>query len=175
MTVTDKIAAILIDYRESQAEPTTDKPRGPNGSKRYTQELADEICARLASGESLRSICKTEGFPHDATVYRWSLDAEHPFSKQYANARQIGYTHLAEELLEIADDGSKDYIERENKDGEPFKAVDHDHIARSRLRVDTRKWLLSKMLPKVYGDRIEHTGEDGAPIKIVMIPGYERI
>jgi hypothetical protein len=150
------------------------KAGAPRGSRLYTQELADEICERLANGESLNSIGKTEGFPHATTIYRWALDTEHPFAEKYAQARKIGYAHLAEELLEIADDGSNDFVERKNKDGETFKAVDHDHIARSRLRVDTRKWLLSKMLPKVYGDRIEHTGEDGAPIKIQFLPGDER-
>jgi len=62
--------------------------------------------------------------------------------------------HFAEEILEIADDGSNDWIERELESGHVVKVADHKHIARSRLRVDTRKWLMSKLLPKKYGDRL---------------------
>jgi hypothetical protein len=73
-------------------------------------------------------------------------------------ARESGYHKMADELLEIADDASNDFMERKGKDGEAVMVVDHDHIARSRLRVDTRKWLLSKALPKVYGDKLELAG-----------------
>jgi hypothetical protein len=66
---------------------------------------------------------------------------------------------MADDMLEIADDSTKDYVERENKDGSKYTAVDHDHIARARLRVDTRKWLLSKALPKVFGDKVIGVGE----------------
>ena len=76
-------------------------------------------------------------------------------------ARARGWLpRLADEILEIADDSSSDYVERENKDGSTYIAVDHDHIARARLRVDARKWLLAKALPKMFGDRTvaEHSG-----------------
>lgn len=102
----------------------------------YSQELADKICDRLAAGETLRAICKSEGMPSEMTVRRWALDAESPFSSQYARAREIGYHAMADELLEIADGGSGD-------------------AQRDRLSVETRKWLLSKALPKVYGDRLD--------------------
>ena len=71
---------------------------------------------------------------------------------------------MADELLEIADDGRNDRIADE--DGN--ERTDHDVIARSRLRVDTRKWLLSKALPKIYGDKVqnEHSGPGGAPIAV---------
>jgi hypothetical protein len=85
----------------------------------------------------------------------------------YHGARQVQafargrYLKLADELLEIADDGTNDWMRRTGKDGEDLGwAINGEHIARSRLRVDTRKWLLSKCLPKIFGDRItaEHTG-----------------
>jgi hypothetical protein len=81
-------------------------------------------------------------------------------------AREVGYIKMGDELLEIADDASNDWLERQNKDGATFKVVDQENISRSRLRVDTRKWLLSKMLPKVFGDRLsaEVSGKDGAPL-----------
>ncbi len=73
---------------------------------------------------------------------------------------------MADELLQIADDATSDITKLESDDGR--EVVNHEHIARSKLRVDTRKWLLSKCLPKVYGDKLlnEHSGPDGAPIEV---------
>jgi hypothetical protein len=84
-------------------------------------------------------------------------------------AREIGYLRLADELLDISDDATNDYMIRKNGDDDE-EVVNHDHIARSRLRVDTRKWLLSKMLPKVFGDKItqEVTGKDGTALIPVL-------
>jgi hypothetical protein len=85
------------------------------------------------------------------------------FFAQYTQAREIGYMAMADEALEIADDGRNDTYKTE----EGQEATNHDVIARSRLRVDTRKWLLSKALPKVFGDKIvqEHVGKDGGAIE----------
>jgi hypothetical protein len=104
--------------------------------------------------------------PAESTVRLWSLKDEGEFPAKYARAREVGYLRLADELLEISDDGTNDYTT--NKDGE--EVVNYDHIARSKLRVDTRKWLLSKMLPKVFGDKItqEVTGKDGAALIPVL-------
>jgi hypothetical protein len=145
-------------------EPPTGKPGRPT---LYTQELADEICTRLALGESLRAICRDDNKPDERTVREWAQDVKHPFSPHYVRARELGYLKMADELLEISDDGSNDWMEREGKDGSSYTVADHEHIARSRLRVDTRKWLLSKALPKVYGEKVttELTGKDGGPIE----------
>ena len=91
-----------------------------------------------------------------------------PFSDRYARAREIGYAHLAEEILEISDNSEGDFIERPGKDGEMTKVVDHEAIARARLRVNSRKWMLSKMLAGVSGDRLvtRLTGKDGGPVEI---------
>lgn len=132
----------------------------------YTEKVAKEICDRLADGESLNSICKDDGMPSERTVRTWALDKNHPFSPKYAQAREIGYLKMADELLDIADDGTNDWMVREREDGSSTELVNHEHIQRSKLRVDTRKWLLSKMLPKVFGDKVQHTGDDGdGPVK----------
>ena len=78
---------------------------------------------------------------------------------------------LADEILEIADDSNRDLIER--ADG--VLTVDHEHIQRARLRVDTRKWILSKMLPKVYGDKFQVGGDGGEPLTFKFIPGDEKL
>ena len=109
----------------------------------YTPELGETICGRLAEGNTLSSICKEQpDLPSERTIRRWALDPEHPFSPQYARAREIGYHKMADDLLDIAD----------NEETDPGK------VARDRLRTDKRQWLLSKALPKVYGDKIELRG-----------------
>lgn len=120
----------------------------------YTQELAGEICRMLAEGMSLREVCRHEGMPHESTVRLWAVDDREGFSTQYRRAREIGYHSMADELLEISDDASNDWMERQNETAEGYE-LNGEHLQRSRLRVDTRKWLLSKALPKVYGDKLE--------------------
>ena len=129
---------------------TTDKPAARGRPSTYSQELADRICERLAGGETLRAICRDEGMAAHQTVLRWTGVLE-AFKDQYARAREAGYLAMADELLEIAD----------NPD------ADKDAVQRDRLKVDTRKWLLSKALPKIYGDKVsaEVTGKDGAPLQ----------
>ena len=145
-------------------------PGGPGSqAPKYTKELGDEICARLSQGESLSSICKDEHMPAKSNVVAWALQIDTPFAKQYAHAREIAYQHLADELLDIADDGRND----KQKDENGRTIIDHDHISRSRLRTDTRKWILSKMLPKVYGDKVAVTpgeGLAGGSVEIKWLP-----
>lgn len=135
----------------------------------YTAEIAAEICGRLANGESLREVCAAEDFPDKSTIFRW-LAARDEFRDQYARAREAQVEHWADEIVEIADDGTNDWIERQNSDGSTYEAVNSDHINRSRLRVDARKWLMSKLAPKKYGDKItqEVTGANGAPLVPVI-------
>jgi len=132
---------------------------------KYCAELAEKICALLMEGYSLRKICARYGMPDKSTVCRW-LAHEPTFRDQYARAREIQAELLADEILDIADDGTNDYVERETADGNTRILVDHDHINRSRLRVDARKWVAEKLLPKKYGAKkaIEHTGPDGATL-----------
>ena len=87
-------------------------------------------------------------------VLKWSLDAAHPISDQYARAREAGYHARADEIMDIADDGSNDWMDRETARG-TIRVVDPESVARSKLRVDTRIWELSKMLPKVYGKQVD--------------------
>ncbi|MDN5449596.1 MAG: DNA packaging protein [Enterobacterales bacterium] len=117
----------------------------------YTQEVAEDICNLLMLGESLRSICKRSDMPAIRTVMYW-LQRHEDFMQQYARAREIQAELLAEEVIEIADDSSGDVI----VDDEGNEQTNHERVARSRLRVDARKWYASKLSPKRYGDRIQH-------------------
>lgn len=132
----------------------------------YHRDVADEICARIAKGESLRSICRGEEMPARSTVQEWVVQDVDGFAGRYARARELGLQEMADELMEVADDGSNDWMLREGKDGEQAWVLNGEHVQRSRLRVDTRKWVLSKLAPKVYGDRLAHTGPDGGAMVV---------
>jgi hypothetical protein len=64
---------------------------------------------------------------------------------------------MAEDILDIADDGTNDWIEREREDGSTFEVINNEVIQRSKLRVETRKWLMAKTKPKKYGDKLDLT------------------
>ena len=133
---------------------------------KYTKALADKIAVRLASGESLRAICRDEDMPQEPTVRSWALDDREGFFAQYTRARTIQAHHIFDETLEIADDVSRDTY----TDKEGVEHVDHEVVQRSRLRVDTRKWYLSKLLPKVYSDKqvVEVLGPAGGPLQVTV-------
>lgn len=127
-------------------------------SSEFNQEIAATICSRIADGESLRKICSDEGMPDKSTVFRW-LELHATLRDQYTRARETQADTLFEEILIIADDGSNDsYV-----DDEGMVKTDHDVIARSRLRVDARKWMAGKLRPKVYGEKLAIGGADDLP------------
>lgn len=113
----------------------------------YNEDIAAKICARMSEGESLRSVCRSDGFPVLSTVFLW-IGKYPEFSEQYKLAMASRADAMFEDMIEIADDGRNDFMETEQ--GEKFNS---EHVQRSRLRLDTRKWMLSKMLPKKYGDK----------------------
>jgi len=117
----------------------------------YTAAQAEDICEHIAGGRSLVSWCAVESRPSYTSVMRW-LQANQEFREMYACARQDQADFLAEEIVQIADDGLNDTYETE--DG---PRTNQDVIARSRLRVDARKWYASKLAPKKYGDKVETT------------------
>ena len=135
----------------------------------YTDEIADEICSRIGEGESLNQICKDDHLPNRSTIHLWVLKDDQ-FSDKYTRARMLQAEILFEETIEIADDGSQDWVTRTRNDGSEYEAVDSEHIQRSRLRGDTRKWFIGKVAPKIYGDKVshEHSGPDGGAIKTVQ-------
>ena len=128
----------------------------------YSKNLADEICSRLVEGESLRSICRSDGMPVTGTICRW-LTEKPEFKEQYIRARENQADTLADEIIDIADDGSNDWMVRNGKDDDPVWQLNGEHVQRSRLRVDARKWVASKLKPKKYGDSStsQITGKDG--------------
>ena len=116
-------------------------------SVKFSQEIFDEICVRIAEGESLRKICKDEKMPSLVSVWRWLNESE-TLSKQYTRAREEQAETFVDEILDIADDTKDDtYLDDNGK-----LIINQEVIARSRLRVDSRKWIASKLKPKRFGD-----------------------
>jgi hypothetical protein len=121
----------------------------------FAPDLILTICLRTAEGESMRAICRDPEMPSRTRLQKELLENA-GFAAQYAVARELLYQGWADEILEISDDGTTDYITKVGRNGHEYEAVDQEHIQRSRLRVDSRKWMLSKLLPKQFGDKVEH-------------------
>jgi hypothetical protein len=154
--------------RRQVAEALHRRPRGgrPDTGPVYTDEIAEEICDRLAAGEPLASICRDAHMPDEKAVRKWVQTRAETFGPMYARARDIGYDSIAERILELGEDRA----ECIGPDG----YIDNGEIQRLRLLSDNRKWLLSKMQPKRYGDKVtqEITGEDGGALitRIELVP-----
>jgi hypothetical protein len=129
----------------------------------FSQEKADNICDQLAEGLSLREVCRQDGMPSKSMVMRWLH--EHPsFRDQYTRAKDIGIEAIAEDILDIADDAKNDWMERNAEEDRGWIA-NGENVRRSQIRIDARKWLLSKLAPKKYGDKLDlkHSGSIATP------------
>lgn len=140
----------------------------------YTKEKGDLICERIAThAMGLKRLCKMyRDMPAHSTVRHWQYKID-AFRDQYAHAKMIQADLLAEECLEIADDTNEDI--KFNQEGK--KIVDHEVVNRSRLKIDTRKWLASKLLPKQYGDKLllEQKTEENEKLKAELVALRERL
>ncbi len=117
---------------------------------RFSRAVADDICAKLAEGHSLRRICKAAGMPGQSTVYQW-LQAHKSFAEQYALARELQADTLADEILDLADRSRTGLKIKTLPDGRK-ETTSGDMVERTRLQIDARKWLAGKLRPKVYGE-----------------------
>lgn len=177
--------------------------RKPGRPSKYSDELAERICAEVAKGLLLPQALKGEGMPSTSMVFRW-LEAHSEFRERYARARESQCETIAGQLLEIADicrpgkkvkhtvctycrgtglgvalnaDEDRPTCERCNGAGGMDEVVTADMVERARLQLDTRKWLLSKMFPKKYGERVEShvelTGQDGGALIVEFVKAKE--
>jgi len=144
-----------------QAPEQQKKPMGRPSVR--TPEMEAELFSLMAEGKSLRTICKNDNMPSAGTILRW-VGEDPDFQKQYEAAMEQRAEALFEEMFEIADETNLDTIATENGD-----KPNAEWISRSRLRVDVRKWALSKMVPKKYGDKIQHTGDGGGPVQVTEV------
>lgn len=162
---TSKKKAAAKKQASKKKAATQRQPRRRGRPTKYTPDLGDAICLRLAEGEPLRVVCEDADMPSLRTVLRWLSDGQHEeFCQQHARAREARAELEFDAMIEIADNGQRDVKE----DSEGNEYVDHEVIQRDRLRVDTRKWILARTSPKRYGDKqqVEHQG--GMSVAISM-------
>ena len=124
---------------------------------KFSQEIADLVCERMAKGETLRSVCREiqkedPGFPDCTTIRSWALNDINGFYQQYAQAREMGLDAMAEDLLDYAATPSENAETIIRPSG--VQITRKDAIDRSRLVVDTKKWYLSKIAPKKWGEQM---------------------
>ena len=153
------------DSEKKQLKPTQKSHTRPNARQYDREKITEFVCYQIAQGRSLRSICDSDdNLPNADGFLKW-LEGAPALRTQYARAREAGYLLLADEIVDIADEN---YTTDEHGVRE---RLTNEAIARNRLRVETRKWMLAKMLPKVYSDRVtqEITGKGGGPIQLAAV------
>lgn len=148
--------------QETMATPRKDpkdyKKRGRPSA--YTKKVADEICRRLALGETLTVICRAKNMPSEATVYLWG-ETIPEFSEAYARARIAQTRAWADQIVSIADSVQEDYLR--DADGNPVLNAKEEPIfirerpQRTRQRIEVRQWLMTKINLEEFGERIAHS------------------
>lgn len=123
---------------------------------KYTTELGEEIAHQIAtSSKSLKTICSELDICH-RTLFNWIADDKHPMFHLYTRAKEMQADFLAEEMIDIADDGSNDFMTI-TKGDQTYEVENKEWTSRSKLRVEARKWAASKLKPKKYGDKLDLT------------------
>jgi hypothetical protein len=146
------------------ARPKRGETRAPKPDRKDT---IPEIIDWIASGNSLRSICQREGFPPLSTFLRW-VSQDEELEKRYAAAMQMRADIHHEEMFDIAADASKDFVDLvDDETGECRKVANPNAIRRAQLEIDVRKWSLSRMNPKKYGDKVDLN--HGGKVKVVQL------
>ena len=140
----DDVAEIIRGYKSKAGRPAMP----------YDEEIALTICAAIAAGCTMEEVCSGEDMPNEDTVYRW-LASTAIFSGAYARARDQQMDVWAEQIIQIADDARNDYMDRVMQNGSFERVLDAENINRSKLRIETRKWVMGRLAAKRYGDKIE--------------------
>ena len=136
----------------------TTKPNPVGRPSKYTEDIGINICALLAAGTPITKIVLLENMPSQQTVYTWLR--KHPeFLEMYEIARQDLAHTMANQIQEIIDEKPLQIVDEAGN-----IKYDSGSIADKRLRMDGRKWLAAKYLPKVYGERTVVAGDTEAPL-----------
>lgn len=151
--------------RESPAQPPSRDP--PARPTQYSFELSEVICERMTAGQTTAEVTRDATMPTWGVLARWRRDHE-DFNRRYTIARQSCCELWADEIIEISDDATNDYVTRLDAKGHVRIVFDREHFERSRLRADNRKWVVSKLLRHVYGDKseVELRTPDGLNVKV---------
>jgi hypothetical protein len=152
----------------SDAKPKKNPPGRPS---KFSDALADEICELLMSGMPLTQICRDPKFPDSVTVYRW-LEKHEAFRNKYRSARDVQAEHYLDKIIEVASDSRNDWVEVEDARGNVRTVLDSDHVQRSRLICDNLKWVMSRIAPKKYGDKIQADVAHSGEVKVEIIKNW---
>ena len=148
--------------------------RNPVGApSTYSDDIAELICAYLAEGKSMRTIATFEGMPCIKTMFTW-MRVYPEFLQRYTRAKAESAESLAEEIIDIADDARNDWMEVEVK-GQTITKLDREHVERSKLRIESRKWIAAKLLPKKYGERLDVTIDATISIDAALTAAKQRV
>jgi len=150
--------AIAENRQQQQIEAL--KPKKIGRPTKWTQEIEDDICARLSRGEPLRAICRTEGYPEWVTVYNW-MESREGFSERVALARENGVEAIAQDTLAMIDAEPR-YIE----DAKGGTRIDAGYVQWLKLRTEQRMKLLACWSPNRYGNRVQVAGDKDNPLQI---------
>lgn len=143
------------------------KKRRPGQPTKMTKEVQEEILERIAAGETLSGICEDKHLPVHRTVQRFALDNAE-FCRKYAQAMEIRIWKMADEIIKIADDKTNDILESINEFG-ITRTGNAASVHRARLQVDTRKFLMAKLLPHVFGDKANSSLDENIELPQVII------
>lgn len=140
------------------AKVKKEKPKEGRPTK-YNQEIADLICNEIMKSEKgiFALSAENENFPAPSTIYLW-LDQHKEFSECYARCKQAQQDRMAESILKIADDSSGDEAMTANGN----RIENREFTSRSKLRVETRMWLMERLAPKKYGKQTEKESDKPA-------------
>jgi len=154
-----EIETAIAETRQQQQIDAL-KPKKIGRPTKWTQEIEDDICARLSRGEPLRAICRTEGYPEWVTVYNW-MESREGFSERVALARENGVEAIAQDTLAMIDAEPR-YIE----DGRGGTRIDAGYVQWLKLRTEQRMKLLACWSPNRYGNRVQVAGDKDNPLQI---------
>jgi len=128
---------------------------------KYSEEITDRICEVISnSSKGIHAVCQEEGMPSPSTVFKW-LSENKTFSDKYARAKEAQADFMGEEMINLADTYRKTEIEYHSDQGS--STTTQDNVQRSKLQIEARKWLMAKLHPKKYGDKMDVT-TDGEKI-----------
>jgi hypothetical protein len=160
---------IALRARGAVTTSTPHNPREPDKRRRmpFTQEMADLVCERIAvDGHSLKEIGRDLSMPSTGTILHWAATIP-SFTDQYTRARERLLEHWAEDTIDIADT-THEGVKTEISDKFGIKEIHGDMVEHRKLRIEARKWLLSKLAPRKYGEKLDLNlgGQDGgSPIQ----------
>lgn len=133
----------------------------------YTEAMGKRMSDLLVAGISVMEICEADGMPGEVTVFRWIGDPKHPFSMLYKNAKQLMVARFEEENQRIADEPQIGEIITTRESINPVtgelqtttEVKKYDMLEHRKLRIATRQWTLSHLMPKKHGHHAQPGGD----------------